>query len=140
MCVLMEVCTGGDINKLYSSCTTHNPISTPLQWRLAYESAQAINALHTLPKPTMHRDIKGMCCAVQTGERGFSSGLEWGVNCLNVNVTGCCPLWLSKHGIRLDFPGVVFRGCRAQGVVHDRGCGSLHPSNWYRCVHHILLG
>ena len=63
--VLSGTCTfgmkssAGDVSAIWSKSPGINPIAPPLQWRLMYELAQAINALHTHNPPLMHRDIKG---------------------------------------------------------------------------------
>eukprot|EP00667_Euglena_gracilis_P002871 EG_transcript_2876 len=59
VCILMELCEGGDVTALWSHSSGLNPILPPLQWRLAYELAEALNVLHTSKPPVMHRDVKG---------------------------------------------------------------------------------
>jgi serine/threonine protein kinase len=57
--ILTEFCPNGSVDSLYNlnSLEDHNPISRPLQWRIAYELAQALLFMHG--KGVMHRDIKG---------------------------------------------------------------------------------
>eukprot|EP01001_Neometanema_parovale_P008654 NODE_491_length_2418_cov_36.645752_g466_i0.p1 GENE.NODE_491_length_2418_cov_36.645752_g466_i0~~NODE_491_length_2418_cov_36.645752_g466_i0.p1 ORF type:complete len:755 (-),score=155.25 NODE_491_length_2418_cov_36.645752_g466_i0:154-2364(-) len=62
--ILIEFCGGGDMSDQYNKYPTavlerQNPIPPGLQWRIARESAEAYNALHTSNPPIMHRDIKG---------------------------------------------------------------------------------
>lgn len=59
VCILMELCEGGDVTALWSHSSGVNPILPPLQWRLAVELAEALHVLHTADPPVMHRDIKG---------------------------------------------------------------------------------
>ena len=59
VCIIMELCEGGDVSQLWTKSPGFNAIAPPLQWRILYELAQAINVLHTRTPPMMHRDIKG---------------------------------------------------------------------------------
>jgi len=58
VCFLMELCEGGDVHSLWAHAPV-NPIRPPLQWRLAMELAEALQALHTASPPIIHRDVKG---------------------------------------------------------------------------------
>jgi predicted Ser/Thr protein kinase len=52
--LVLELARGGDVDDLYAC-----EIARPLQWRLAREVADAVNALHTSTPPIAHRDLKG---------------------------------------------------------------------------------
>eukprot|EP01012_Entosiphon_sulcatum_P018422 TRINITY_DN23164_c0_g1_i1.p1 TRINITY_DN23164_c0_g1~~TRINITY_DN23164_c0_g1_i1.p1 ORF type:complete len:835 (+),score=163.49 TRINITY_DN23164_c0_g1_i1:97-2601(+) len=63
-CILIESCSGGDVNKLWSkypksALQKRNPISRPLQWQLMRETAEAFVALQASRPALMHRDLKG---------------------------------------------------------------------------------
>ena len=75
--ILLEVAEGGDLADWYGK-----KVDPMVQWKVAREVAEALNALHTMKPPVVHRDLKGQNVFLTKDQVGCASsgggGGRWG--------------------------------------------------------------
>jgi interleukin-1 receptor-associated kinase 4 len=74
-CLVMELCPGGSLDeRLACRVREGHALSAPLPWQqrvqVAQEVAEALNYLHSLTPPAIHRDLKVSSAC----ENGYTSG------------------------------------------------------------------